>query len=91
VIPVVRTPSNTHAKEEDVEIHDGIEDFERHHHHEIPENSLFNAHVCVDQYFDGEDGGLKFAAHYAGDVPLSQLLGLLEIAKDAVKSGSEDW
>ena len=53
------------------------------HHSEVPADAMINAHVCADQYVDDE-GRLRFAVHFTGDVPMTQYVGLLEIAKSAI-------
>ena len=59
------------------------------HNTTVPEGAVINAHVCVDQWID-EDGSLKFSVGVTGDVPLTQHLGPLELAKAAVLNIATD-
>lgn len=46
----------------------------------VPAGSIFSAEVTVTHYFT-TDGRLKRRVRFEGDVPLSTVLGLLELAK----------
>lgn len=46
----------------------------------VPAGAMVNAEVVVTQYFT-PDGRLANRVFYDGEVPLSQVLGLLELAK----------
>lgn len=58
---------------------------------ELPEGAIVNAHVSVVQFLDPEDGELKFGISYSGDVPLTQMLGLLELSKLEMLKEARDW
>jgi hypothetical protein len=47
---------------------------------EVPDGSIVNAEIVVTQYFT-PDGFLQRRCFYDGAVPLSTVLGLLELAK----------
>jgi hypothetical protein len=47
----------------------------------LPEGAIINAEVCVCQWIDPQTGGIRWQCYFDGDVPLSSVLGLLDLAK----------
>lgn len=47
----------------------------------LPEGALLNCQIHVFQWIDGETGEFKWYVHHDSDLPLSSVLGLLELAK----------
>lgn len=47
----------------------------------LPDGSIINAEVSICQYIDPETAVLKWAVFYDGEIPLSGVLGLLDLAK----------
>jgi hypothetical protein len=47
----------------------------------IPEDAIINAEVVVYQWIDAETGEFRWNCFYEGHLPLSSLLGLLDLAK----------
>lgn len=48
---------------------------------QIPENAIVNCEIKILQWIDPETGGLRWQCFYDGEIPLSGVLGLLELAK----------
>lgn len=59
-------------------------------HVKLPEGAIVNAHLCVVQFIHPETGEVCWGAHHWGEVPTSQLVGLAELAKDAVKKAAQE-
>lgn len=55
----------------------GIEQRQR----KVPEGAIVNAEVVVYQWLDPDDGSFRWNCFFDGDVPLSSVLGLLDLAK----------
>lgn len=52
----------------------------------MPSDGLLTCAVSAVQYINPEDGSVEFAVLYEGDAPLTQFLGLMELAKMEIHS-----
>lgn len=58
---------------------------------DVPEGCIINASIGIVQYVDPKSSEMKFSIAFEGNVPLTQFLGLLEIAKIQMTDSSKEW
>lgn len=47
----------------------------------LPDGAIVNCEIVVHQYLAPDTGEMCYSVFYDGEIPLSQCLGLLELAK----------